>query len=268
MRRCRMADDLLQAYYARGEEPERLDSGAGLVEFLRTVEVIGRTLPPLPAVVADIGGGPGRYTDWLVDLGHKVIHRDLVADHVQHVRSRHPHLDSRIGDARALDLGDGSVDVALVLGPIYHLRERADRLQALREARRVVRDGGTVHVAAISRWAARLAGILVQRLHEMHPALPGIVDDGERTGWMAPAHDGAFTCATHRPADLRSELADAGLKVDSLVSVEGITFAFPDLDARLNDAVQRALILDTLRALESVPELLGVGPHLLATAHR
>jgi hypothetical protein len=102
----------------------------------------------------------------------------------------------------------------------------------------------------------------------MHPALPGLVDDGERTGWMAPAHNGAFTCATHRPADLRSELADAGLKVDSLVSVEGITFAFPDLDARLNDAVQRALILDTLRALESVPELLGVGPHLLATAHR
>jgi SAM-dependent methyltransferase len=264
-----MADavsDAMQAYYARGEERERLSAGVGRLEFLRTVEVIERTLPPAPAVVADIGGGPGRYTDWLLDLGHTVIHRDVVVDHVEQVLSRHRSLDARVGDARSLDVPDESVDAVLLLGPLYHLPDTAGRVQALREARRIVRDGGFVYAAAISRWAARLDGILVQRLHETHAGLLEIVDQAERTGWLRPAHEAAFTCATHMPADLKSELVEAGLRVESLVSVEGIAFALADLDERMNDPDQRALVLDTLRAVESVPDLLGVGPHLLATA--
>jgi SAM-dependent methyltransferase len=257
--------EAMQTYYARGEERERLGSGAGRVEFLRTVEVIERTLPNPPAVVADIGGGPGRYTDWLLEAGYTVIHRDLVADHVAQLKSRHPEIDSSVGDARTLDIPDSSVDVVLLLGPIYHLPERDDRILALREAGRIARDGGIVHVAAISRWAARLDGILVQRLHETRPGLVAAVDEAERTGWMSPVHDAAFTCATHTPADLRAEMGAAGLRPESLVSVEGIAFALADLEARIADTVQRALLLDTLRTLESVPELLGVGPHMLAT---
>jgi SAM-dependent methyltransferase len=258
--------DALQAYYARDEERDRLTAGAGRVEFLRTVEVIQRTLPPVPAVVADIGGGPGRYADWLCELGYTVIHRDLVSDHVEQMSSRHPDIDTRVGDARSLDLPDDSVDVVLLLGPLYHLRERDDRVQALREAERIARAGGVVHVAAISRWAARLDGILVQRLHELHTGLLDAVEDAERTGWMRPVHDAAFICATHTPAELRSEVQDAGLHLRSLVQLEGIAFALADLDDRLDDPVQCQLVLDTLRALESVPDLLGVGPHMLATA--
>jgi SAM-dependent methyltransferase len=261
-----MADDLLLAYYARDQERDRLAHGVGRLEFLRTVEVIERTLPPAPAVVADIGGGPGRYTDWLIDLGYTVLHRDLVVDHVQHVRARHPQLDTQVGDARSLDLPDACVDVVLLLGPVYHLRERSDRVRALSEARRIVSESGVVHVAAISRWAARLDGILVQRLHETRPELVEIVDEAALTGWVRPAHEGGFSCATHTPADLRAEVSDAELRVEALVSLEGIGFALSDIDARLDDPVQRALVLDTLRSVESVPDLLGVGPHLLATA--
>jgi len=261
-----VGSDALQAYYARGEEADRLGRGLGRVEFLRTIEIVQRTLPAAPAVVADIGGGPGRYTDWLVQQGYEVMHRDLVADHVHAVASRHPGVDTRVGDARRLDLADGSVDVVLLLGPLYHLRDRADRVQALREARRIVRPSGVAHIAAISRWAARLDGMLVQRLHEARPGLAGVVDDGERTGWIRPAHDGGFTCATHRPDELRSEIGDADLQLHALVSVEGVSFALADLDERLDDPDQRHLILDTLRRLEAVPELLGVGPHLLAEA--
>jgi SAM-dependent methyltransferase len=260
------AAEAMQAYYARDQERDRLGSGAGRVEFLRTVELIERTMPAPPAVVADIGGGPGRYTDWLCELGYTVVHRDLVADHVAQVRSRHPLVDSCVGDARSLDLADDSIDVALLLGPIYHLRDRADRVLALREARRVVHGGGIVHVAAISRWAARLDGVLVQRLHETRPKLMPAVEEAERTGWMAAVHDAAFTCATHTPAGLRAEMDEAGLWIESLVSIEGITFALGDLDDRLADPAQCTLVLDTLRALEAVPELLGVGPHMLATA--
>jgi SAM-dependent methyltransferase len=262
------AHDELQAYYARGQEADRLAQGTGRVEYLRTIETMQSTLPAAPGVVADIGGGPGRYTDWLVQHGYTVVHRDLVADHVHAVASRHSRVDARVGDARDLDLADRSVDAVLLLGPIYHLRHRDDRLQVLREARRIVRPTGVVLVAAISRWAARLDGMLVQRLHETRPALASVVEEAERTGWMRPAHDAAFTCATHRPDDLRSEIEDADLQIDTVVSLEGVSFALRDLDERLDDLDERAFVLDTLRRLAAVPELLGVGPHLLAVGRR
>jgi SAM-dependent methyltransferase len=264
-----MADRELQAYYARDEERDRLAVGVGRVEFCRTVEVIQRTLPPPGAVIADIGGGPGRYTDWLLDSGHDVVHRDLVGHHVEQVRNRHGNrVDTAVGDARALDLDDDSVDVVLLLGPLYHLEERRDRLQALDEARRVVRPGGVVHAAAISRWAPRLHGMLVDRVHIRYPILSEVIDGMEQTGVMPPLHEAAFNGYAHTPDELRDEVVAAKLGLESLVGLESVAFALPDLDERLDDPQERALVLDVLRAVESVPEVLGVGPHLLATARK
>lgn len=121
-------------------------------------------------MIADIGGGRGRYTDWLVEAGYELIHRDVVAHHVDQIRTRHAgRVDAAVGDARWLDLADESADAALLLGPLYHLEDQADRLKALREAYRVARTGGVVHAAAISRWAPRLHGMLVDRVHFKYP---------------------------------------------------------------------------------------------------
>jgi 2-polyprenyl-3-methyl-5-hydroxy-6-metoxy-1,4-benzoquinol methylase len=136
-------DDLrdVRAYYERDEERDRLTSGASRVEFERTKEILGRALLPPPAVVADIGGGPGAYAIWLASLGYEVRHRDLMPHHVEHLRrdaeAAGLRLEAEVGDARALDLGGGSVDAVLLLGPLYHLVELEDRLMALREARRI-----------------------------------------------------------------------------------------------------------------------------------
>jgi hypothetical protein len=46
----------------------------------------------------------------------------------------------------------------LLLGPLYHLADRDDRVQALREARRIVRTDGAVYAAAISRWPRAWTG--------------------------------------------------------------------------------------------------------------
>lgn len=260
-------DAAMHAYYERDEERGRLDTAAGRLEFARTTEVVGRTLPAAPATIADIGGGPGRYVDWLVDSGYTVIHRDPIAIHVEAVRSRHGvAVDSAVGDARSVDLADASVDAVLLLGPLYHLPDRADRRRALAEARRIVRPGGTVHAAAISRWASRLDGILVARVDRSHPAMLHMIDDFERSGHMSPLHEAAFTGYSHVPSEFRDEVIASGLAVESLVSVEGIGFALGDLGERLADPAERSRLLDMLRAVESVPELLGVGPHLLATA--
>lgn len=265
------AEAALHAYYALGDERDRLASAHGVVELERTKEILLRHLPAPPSLVADIGGGPGRYALWLAGRGHRVEHRDLVALHVEQLRAAAGELDgisTAVGDARQLDLGDASVDAVLLLGPLYHLRRRRDRARALAEASRVVRPGGPVFVAAISRWSPRLAGELTQRLYEPFPAIREETPEVERTGWLPPLFPGSFTGYCHRPGQLRAELRGAGLEVVDLVGVEGLAFALGDLDQRLADPVGRAVVLDAARAIERVPELLGLGPHLLATARR
>ena len=230
---------------------------------------MARRLPPPPAVIADIGGGPGRYALWLASLGYQVEHRDLMPLHVSQLQADAvglPEIRTAIGDARALDLPAASADAVLLLGPLYHLAGRVDRTAAIREAARIVRPGGPLFAAAISRWATRIDGIIGNQIYLKDPAALDLIDEVERTGILPPLHEGAFSAYLHRPADLRAELTEAGLDVTELVSVEGPAIILPDLDARMADPIDRAAILDGARALESVPELIGFGPHLLATA--
>lgn len=76
-------------------------------------------------------------------------------------------------------------------------------------------------MAAISRWAPRLAGELRERRYE---SLPGIREETprvERTGRLPPLFPGSFTGYCHRPQQLRAELRGAGLDLVDLVASRG-----------------------------------------------
>jgi SAM-dependent methyltransferase len=265
-----VSDEELRGHYETGAERDRLDTPLGVVEFARTKEILGRHLPPPPATIADVGGGPGRYAVWLAGRGYRVHHRDLIQLHVQQAiaaaGSAGVEIDARVADARRLDLPDDVVDVVLLLGPLYHLTGRPDRVRALTEARRVTRSGGVVFAAAISRWAARLHGVAVERVYERFPAALTELGEVERSGILPPLSADSFSGFAHRPRQLAAEARAAGLAVVDLVNVEGIAFALPDLEQRLADDVGRRVVLDQARAIERVPELLGLGPHLVLTA--
>jgi SAM-dependent methyltransferase len=259
-------------HYARGEERDRLSTAIGQVEFTRTTELILAALPPAPATVADIGGGPGRYAIWLARLGYHVVHRDVVPLHVEQVREDAARegitLESALGDARSIDLASGAVDAVLLLGPLYHLPLRRDRITALAEARRIVKPGGPVFASAISRWAPRLHGDVALQLRERFPIVAEQLVKVERNGVLMPLFPGSFLGYCHRPNQLRRELRAAGLERVELASVEGIAFALADLEERMADPATRAVVLEAARATGRVPELVGLGPHLLATGFR
>jgi SAM-dependent methyltransferase len=257
----------MRAYYEQGKERDRLVGPKGALESERTKEILLRRLPPAPAVVADIGGGPGHYALWLADLGYTVHHRDLMDLHVaQLAAAGHGLIHTAAGDARRLDLPDASVDAVLLLGPLYHLPERADRIQTLREAGRVVRDDGPVFIAVISRWAPRLDGVLQERLYEDNPDFLSQLPAAERTGELPPAVTDGFLGYTHRPGEVADEVSEAGLTLHDLVGVEGLPLAATDMQHRVGDPTAWRVVLDAARAIERVPELLGLSPHLIATA--
>lgn len=260
-------DERMTAYYAQGKEQDRLVAPKGSLEAARTKEILLRRLPEAPALVADIGGGPGHYALWLAGLGYDVAHHDLMANHVDQLRSiGNPSIRSEVGDARDVNLPDSSVDAVLLLGPLYHLPDRADRIRALQEARRIVRDGGPVFVAVISRWAARLDGVVQERLYQRSPEFLPLLPEIEATGNLPPVIPDGFVAWTHRPDDLVGEISDAGLRLEDLVGVEGLPLSSADVRSRMDDPTDWQVLLDSARATERVPELLRMSPHLIATA--
>jgi SAM-dependent methyltransferase len=212
----------VRAYYERGGEAVRLAGGQGLLERLRTQDILRRVLPEPPARVLDVGGATGGYAGWLAGLGYEV---DLVDPLPRHVAAAAalPGVTARVGDARELDVPDGWADAILPLGPLYHLIYRADRVAALAEARRAVRPGGVVVAAAISRYASLHDGFARARLADprfVELILSDLADGVHRN----PDEDaGYFTTAYfHRPQELAAEVRDAGLGEPRMFGVEGV----------------------------------------------
>jgi SAM-dependent methyltransferase len=172
---------------------------------------------------------------------------------------------SRIqGDARELDEPTGSVDVVLLLGPLYHLTEAADRLGALGEAHRVLRSGGLLFSAGISRYAA-LLDLLVRldRLHE--PDVWVRVREAVATGVFRGHAEGLFTTAYfHLPEELEEELSSAGFSEIEVFNIEGPGFLVDNFADRWADPAKREAMLEAARLVEQAPSMMGASSHLLA----
>jgi SAM-dependent methyltransferase len=273
-----MADEReIAAYYDRGDEQGRLGDW-GRLEFLRTRELLSRVLPAPPATVLDVGGAAGAYALPLAAEGYEVHLVDPIALHVEQARAASaaqpdaPLASAEQADARELPFADESADVVLMLGPLYHLTDAADRARALHEARRALRPGGLLAAAAITRFASTLDGVAQGFLLE--PGFEEIVerDLAEGQHRNPDAHPGWFTTAYfHRPDELEREVAAAGFDVRAVLAIEGAVGAAAEthaLDAWLDDPVRRDVLLRAIRRVEAEPSLLGASPHLLAVATR
>jgi ubiquinone/menaquinone biosynthesis C-methylase UbiE len=263
-------------YYGRRGERDRLLVGRGELERIRTQELLARHLPAPPASVLDIGGGAGVHAFWLADLGYEVYLLDPMPDHIEQAledgaQPGVPALASvRLGDARHLEFTGESADVVLLLGPLYHLTERAERVQALQEARRVLRPGGLLYAAAISRFAS-LFDSLHSRLYD-DPEFMRVVGQDLRDGQHRnpSAQPRFFTTAFfHHPDELAAEVAEAGLALVELAGIEGPGhWVVEDFDAVWAESAGREHILAAARAVEHEPALMGLGPHIMAVGRK
>ncbi|WP_212844718.1 bifunctional 2-polyprenyl-6-hydroxyphenol methylase/3-demethylubiquinol 3-O-methyltransferase UbiG [Catellatospora sp. IY07-71] len=255
-------------YYQRGGEASRLGAGAGRWEFLRTWDLLTRILPAGPLSVLDVGGATGVYAGPLAAAGHEVHLVDPMPEHVAAAAAL-PGVTACVGDARALAEPDASRDAVLLFGPLYHLVERADRIAAWREAARVVRPGGLVIAATISRYASLLDGYA--RGYVRHPTFAGMLETTLSTGVHRNIDEDQrwFTTAYfHHPDELPGEVAEAGLTLERRVAVEGPLWMLPDLAEILADEARRTQALALLRTVEAEPHLWGASSHLLTVARR
>jgi ubiquinone/menaquinone biosynthesis C-methylase UbiE len=269
-----LAGEIL-SYYERNDEAHRLETSVGLLELARTQEIVRRYLPRPPAIVLDVGGGPGAHAAWLARDGYEVHLRDPVRRLVDQSQARSaqqpdfPIASSREGDARAMEVADESIDAVLLLGPLYHLPDRSDRVRALRETLRVLKPGGVALIAAISRYASLLDGLFRGYLDD--PEFAAIVERDMADGvHHNTSGDLAYftTAYFHRAADLAMEINESGLVHDSTLPVEGPGWLLQDFDVHWRDPERRKRLLDAVRAVENVPSLLGASAHWIAVARK
>ncbi len=259
-------------HYNSYDEAERLKGDIGPLELFRTQELIKRYLPPPSAVILDVGGATGTYSFWLASLGHSVHLVDIVPRHIEQAmqaagQPESPRLASlRVGDARELDFDGGFADAIIMHGPLYHLADRADRLCAIAEAKRVLRPGGVLLAFAITRFAGLIFGLL--RGYVFDPTYRQMIRTEVKTGLREnpPAWLGTFPNAFfHHPDELKAELQAGGLIHENTLGILGPAWMVPNLDASWQDEAQREVILEIARLTENEPVL---GPRLMAVARK
>ena len=271
-----MAQDheTLVAHYTDAGEQSRLASPGGQLELQRTQSLLKQYLPPVPATILDVGAGAGVYSLWLAEQGYTVHLVDPVPKHLEQAREAsnqalHPIESLSIGDARSLTQPDESFDAVLLLGPLYHLLDRVDRIRALTEARRVLKPSGMVFAAGISRFASALDGLWRELLDDPDfvPIVQRDLTDGQhRNPTDNPEY---FTDAFfHLPRELQSEVQEAGFTVESLSAVEGPAWLLPDLATWLGEPRRLDLLMGILKQIADHETLIGASAHLMAVGRK
>lgn len=267
-----MDEDRIREYYNKGIEKNRLNLNYFRLEGIRTREIVSRFLNRKGLKIADVGGGAGFYAFWLQSLGHSVSMIDFSPGNIdlarEHAAEQGIALTScQVGDARNLPFRDNEFDLVLLLGPLYHLISKEDRIRALQEAGRVVHPEGVILAAFISRYASLLDGLKRDLISDNQ--FDQILVNDLKTGIHKNDTNNPeyFTTAFfHTPQEIKDEIMESGLRLREIVAVESVGWLVDDLSKKMHDEKYWSRLQDLLRLVEINSDLIGVSPHIIAIA--
>ena len=263
-------------FYNNGAEIGRLERGLGIVEFHRTKEILARYIDD-GKVIYDIGGGIGMYAAWLAKKGNEVHLIELAENAVEYAKAnmmQDCRFVAEIGNALKVNRPDESADVVLLMGPQYHLRDRGERLQSLRQAFRVLKKGGLLVAAGISKfssmtWALSVYGEKNDFIDD--PVFFNMIKGEMTTGnHIRPKEYPKFIAEAYftTSEEMKSEIVEAGFVVEKAIAVEGCIWFTPHLTEKWEDKASRERLLNIVRITESEPEMMGMSPHFLLVARK
>ncbi len=278
-------DTTVLAGYNAGIEKNRLRAGIGLIEFERTKEILLDELPKPPSVIYDIGGGYGEYSWWLSSLGYEVHLFDLSVTNIQmsgELAEEYPnvHLKSAmVCDARSVPRPDKSADAILFMGPLYSITEYEERILAIKESCRLLKDSGVLFSAALTPYS-----VLIPRIAAYHkdvskkkdelddPAVIAIIERALEDGcYINPERKiakGIGSSHLHTAKALRDELHCGGFRESTVHGVMGGAWLAPNLNELLEREETRNVLMKTVRMLDTHEEIVGLSGHLLAVSRK
>ena len=256
----------IKKFYETGVEKDRLYKGMGRLEKARTEKILNQFLPEAPATILDVGGGMGVYSFDLAKKGYSVYLIDPVAFNIEEAKKIGQKLNDCslkgyiVGDARKIEMADQSADVVLFFGPLYHL-DIQDRRIALAEAYRVLKPGGKLFAAGVSKFAPLPGSFIKGRMDD--PEIEQAINDSLSKGQFS-YRGGIFF--SHYPDELKGEIEKAGFKEVSIRAIEGFGF-FLSHENWDNENLRQKL-LSAIEQTDAEPSTLGISSHLMAIGQK
>lgn len=257
-------------YYANFDEDNRLTSqNITRLEFDTTLSQLGQYIEN-GKFLTELGAATGRYSLHFAQQGLNVTAVELVPELVAQLKenSKARKLDVHIyeGNATQLDfLADGSQDIVLALGPLYHLQSIEERHAVVKEAKRVLKPGGIFAVAYISRFF--VAGLLAK----MSPALvsPDVLSELHETGLVTTFNVDAFfrTGYFATPTEMESLLNQHGFELEKHIATDGFSRYIGQEVNDLTEEQYQAWLNYHLSVCDE-PSLLGSSNHGLVVVRK
>lgn len=278
-------DAAVLAGYNAGIERNRLRAGIGLIEFERTKEILLDKLPDPPAIIYDIGGGYGEYSWWLSALGYEVHLFDLSKTNIrmsEELSNEYPNVRLKsavVCDARSVPRPDRSADAILLMGPLYSITEYKERILAIKESFRLLKDDGLLFSAALTPYSVLISRLAVYHMDDTKnrkelddPAVISIIKraliDGCYINPERKIANGLGSSHLHTSKALKEELSCGGFITSAVHGVMGGAWLAPNLDELLKDEKTREVLMNTVRMLDTHEEIIGLSGHLLAVSRK
>ncbi len=258
----------IEVFYNKASEETRLEKGMGVFEFERIKWLIEKYLYTSPSKIIDVGGGTGKYAEWLAKKGHEVHLVEPVAKHLQLAENRAKKLKNKfsvhLGESRKLDFKNNYADLILLHGPLYHLQKKEDRELTIKEAKRVLKNGGIILGFAINYTASTLVGLLNGLIHKS--SFFEMCKNELTTGIHNPPDDFPWLLAEayyHHPEQLKEEFRHQDLTYLNTYAVEGMAWLDKDFFANMQNDKKRENLIELLKITENDSYILPFSPHMM-----
>lgn len=263
----------LEDFYNKASEETRLDNGMGFFEFERIKTLIERHIFKPQITIIDVGGGTGKYSEWLAKKGHDVHLIEPVQKHITLAKSRANSLKNKFsvkqGQSCNLEIENEFADMVILHGPLYHLQNKADRLKTINEAKRVLKKGGLILGFAINASASTVAGLMQGLIHEK--VFLEMCETELNSGIHNPPNEYPWLLAEgfyHKPKQLKKEFISQGLEIINLFAVEGMIWLDKDYFTNMLNLNKKKNLLKLLEVTEKDESLLSFSPHMMLVTRK
>lgn len=263
----------IEVFYNKASEETRLNKGMGIFEFERIKSLIDKYIPFSASKIIDIGGGTGKYSEWLAEKGHQVHLVEPISKHIKIAQNRANKLKNKfsvhLGESRKLEFPNNYADLIILHGPLYHLQKKEDRDLTICEAKRVLKNDGIILGFAINYTASTLVGLLNGLIHKK-PFFE-MCKEELITGMHNPPDDFPWLLAEayyHKPEQLKDEFINQELIYLNTYAVEGMAWLDKEYFANMLNHKRQKTLLELVQITENDSYLLPFSPHMMIAVQK
>jgi 2-polyprenyl-3-methyl-5-hydroxy-6-metoxy-1,4-benzoquinol methylase len=244
-----MSESVVEYYTEHYNEALRhRDDAFGIIQEIRTKELISRYLGSEKRSILDVGGANGVYSFYLAECGHEVSLLDIVPEHIEQAKRINDEKTVKIqnffsGDARSFETEDRYYMI-IIHGPLYHIIDRDERISLLRNMKSLLTKDGVILGFGINRYAGYFYGMRSGKI--LQEDYRDVVFEEIKSGVRRSGPGWYF----HKPEEMKSEFEDAGLEVSDIKSVTTQVWMLPDIDKMIRETESLREILDIAKRSE------------------